>query len=163
MSINKFLENYYNNLVKKGLNKVVVAPKAMIIKNGEDEDGWIAWKPATANITIDDINRLESKYNLNISKQYINYLLVSQFMDIQIKEYTLYGINELNTLEKIITTFPKNIISFGFLAIGSINDEDFLALNKEGQVVRLAYDDYSLVEVLFNDFNSFIEFLINLI
>lgn len=160
MSINDFLKNYYNNLVKKDLNKVVVAPKAMIIKNTEDEDGWFEWRPANANTTTDDINKLESKYNLNISKQYIEYLLASQFMDIQLGEYILYGVNELNTLEKIITFSPTNILSFGFFPIGSINDTDFLALNKEGQVVRLSYDDYALVEILFDDFNSFIESLL---
>jgi len=159
MLIDEFLEKYYDNLVKKELNKVVIAPKEMIIDNSEDEDGWIEWKPFEAKTTISEIKNLEANYNIDISRQYIDYCMSSQFMDIQIKEYTLYGINELNTLEKMIITLPKNIISFGFLAIGSINDEDFLALNKDGQVVRLSYDDYSFVEILFDNFNSFIDFL----
>ena len=159
MLISDFLENYYDKLVEKKLNKVVVAPKAMIIDNSEDEEGWIEWKPAESKITRDDIKKIEEKYNIIISKQYINYILLKQFMDIQIKEYTLYGINEFNTLEKIISLFPNNILSFGFFPIGHINDTDYLAFNNDGQVVRLSYDNYSLVEILFDDFNSLIEYL----
>jgi len=159
MSISIFLENYYDKLVERKLNKVVVAPKSMIIDNSEDDEGWIEWKPSSVKITRDDIKEIETKYKIIISKQYIEYLLSSQFMDIQVKEYTLYGINELNTIEKILSSFPNNILSFGFFPIGNINDTDFLALNKEGQVIRISYDDYSLVEILFTDFNSFIELI----
>lgn len=159
MLVDKFLESYYKKLVEKQLNKVVIAPKAMIVNNSEDEEGWVEWKPSKAKISIDDIREIETKYNITISKQYIEYLLSSQFMDIQINEYILYGVNEINTIAKILSFFPTNILSFGFYPIGSINDTDYLSLNKEGQVVRISDNDYSLVAILFDSFNNLIEYL----
>jgi hypothetical protein len=160
MLIKEFLEKYYNKLVKNGINKVVVAPKSMIIKNSEDEDGWVEWKPALSKVTKEDLNKLGEKYNIKISFQYEEYVLSKQFMDIQLDGYVLFGINENNTIEKQLELFPKNIISFGFMPIGQINDEDFIALNtNNGEVVSLAYDDYSVKKILFKDFDGFIEFL----
>lgn len=162
MLIKEFLEKYYNKLVKNGINKVVVAPKSMIIENSEDEDGWVEWKPALSKVTKEDLNKLDEKYNIKISFQYEQYVLSKQFMDIQLDGYVLFGLNENNTIEKQLELFPKNIISFGFVPIGQINDEDFIALNtNNGEVVSLAYDDYSVKEILFKDFDGFIEFLNN--
>ncbi len=162
MLIKKFLENYYNKLVKDEINKVVVAPVSMTVENSKDEDGWVEWKPSDATLNKDDISKIETNYNIKIPEQYSQYILTKQFMDIQIGAYTLFGINEKNTLEEIIDLFPKNIISFGFLPIGQINDEDFIALNyKTGELVRLAYDDYAQKEVIFSEFNEFIKFLNN--
>lgn len=160
MLINDFLDKYYKQLVDTGTNIAVVVAKSMTIDGSLDEEGWVAWKPAKSNVTNDDITKFESKYNLTLPTQYIEYVTNRQFMDIQISGYTLYGINELNTLEDLISLFPENILSFGFFPIGSIDDSDFIALNtKSGEVVRLSYDDYSFKEILFAEFTMLIDFL----
>lgn len=161
MIIDDFLGNYYNKLKENGINKVVVAPESMIVKGSEDDDGWVEWKPVNSNIDKDYINKIEEKYKIKISSEYTNYILNKQFMDIEIEGYKLFGINENNTLEKQIDIFPNNIITYGFIPIGQINDEDFISLNTNTEeIVSLSYDDYSVKKVLYKDFNELIEFLI---
>lgn len=158
MLIDNFLEEYYNRLKENGINKVVIAPVSMIIENTKDEYGWFEWQPIESNLNRNDIKELMIKYKLPI--KYLEYITKKQFMDIEIDGYKLFGINENNTFEKQIELFPKNIISFGFIPIGQINDEDFIALNVNSkEIVTLSYDNYLMKEVIYSDFNKLIEFL----
>ncbi len=156
------IDKYYKYLKDNNLNKVVISPKSMIIENTEDTEGWMKWKTVKSNINDRDIKKLETKFNFLLPEEYLNFIKYKQFMDIQIGKYRIFGVNEFNTLEKIISMFPNNVIALGFIPIGSMNDTDFLALNvKSGEVVSLAYEDYRLKEVLFSSFHEFEIFLSN--
>ena len=158
MNIEDLLDTYYQSLEQKVLNKVVILPQSMMIENSEDEDGWFLWKPTKQYLTAEDLKCVEEKYKLKIPEQYKEYILSMQFMDIQINNTTLYGINEYNSIDKLFSMFPSHILSFGFIPIGQVNDEEFLALNtNSGEVVCLGYDNYELKKVLSKDFFTFIK------
>ena len=162
MSIDKFLDCYYEQVCDKNLNREVVVPKKMVIEGSLDNEGWKGWQPAEANISNEEIRQFESEHNIKFPKQYIDYIRNRQFMNIEIENITLYGINELYKVEDLVLLLPENIISFGFFPIGSIDDADFIVLNTHtGEIVRLYYEDYSYKEVLFKDFNTFTEFLLS--
>ena len=158
MLINDFLNKYYSDIKTKGLTKDINVPNSMIIQNIDEE--WKEWKPVESSINKYDILKIEETYKITLPEQYKEYICSKQFMDIQINEYTVFGINEINTTENIFKTFPENTLKYGFIPIGQINDEDFIALNCHNEnIVSFAYSDYSFKKVLFKDFNEFIEFL----
>lgn len=162
MLINKILDCYYGKIQKKGLNKAVSVPVSMAIENSLDSEGWQEWKTASSKINDELIKKIEMEYHVKIPSQYIDYVKNRQFMDIEIDEYVLYGINENNTLQKILNFLPDRIVAKGFFLIGSIDDADFIVVNIDtGEIVRLNYEDYSYKEKLFKDFNTFIEFLLS--
>ena len=154
------IDDYYQYLKKNGLNKAVTVPEAMTIPNSMDEDGWVEWQPVESNIKLDDIKNIESDFNIKIPKGYIDFILSKQFMDIQINNYTLYGINDINTLKKRIELLPAEVASKSFLPIGTMNNEDYVVLDsKTGNVLQMSFEDYSIVEKLFDSFNEFKEYL----
>ena len=154
------IDKYYKYLKDNNLNRTVVAPDSMTVENSEDDEGWIEWKLSKSVIDDNELKAIKTKYNIELPKEYLDFIKHKQFMDIQIGEYTIYGVNELKTLEKIISIFPADIIALSFIPIGSINDADFLALDAQsGEVVSLTFEDYKLQEVLFRNFHEFEEFL----
>lgn len=162
MSINNFLDCYYKEIEKKGLNKAVVVPVSMAIDNSLDNEGWQEWKSAPANIDDDMVEKIEMEYQIKIPKQYIDYVKNRQFMNIEIDQYTLYGINDINTLEAITSLLPKEIISKGLFPIGILDNDNYIVLNTEnGAVVELSYDDYSIKNILAKDFNMFLKKLLD--
>jgi len=160
MLIDKFLDCYYNKLQKKELNKAVLIPNSMLIKGSKDEEGWQKWQPSSSALTDNDIKNVEKVYNIKIPQQYIDYIKNRQFMDIEIEEFTLYGINEINTWQKIIHFLPDEILVKGLLPIGVLNNDNYIALNtKDGSVVELSYDKYKIKNIFAKDFNAFIHSL----
>ena len=154
------IDDYYEHLKKNGLNKVVMASEAMIIPNSMNEDGWVEWQPIESNIKLEDIKNIESAFNIKIPKEYSNFILAKQFMDIQIDNYTLYGINDVNTLKKRIELLPPEVVSKGFLPIGITNSEDYIVLDhKTGNILQMSLEDYSIVKKLFDSFNEFVKYL----
>lgn len=154
------IDKYYDYLKEKGLNRVIVAPKSMIVKNSQDDEGWIEWKPAESNISRDEINALESKFNITLPSEYIDLIRKKQFMDIQIDGYTLYGVNELNTLSKLSVLLPEKVVTAGYFPIGNIGDADYIALDTNTKkVVRLSFEDYSVKEIVSNSFDKFLTLL----
>ncbi len=157
MLISRFLDCYYKQIKEKGLNKVVTAPSSMIIDN-ISEDGWYEWKPAPSNI---DIAKVKKQYKIKIPSEYKEFIKNRQFMNIEISSFTLYGINEINTLEKNIDLLPSKLINQGFLSIGVLNNENYLVLNtKDNIIIEMSYDDYSIKNNIQNSFYEFIEFLL---
>ena len=164
MLATEFLEKYYESIEKKGLNKSVNVPQSMIIDGSEEDDGWVKWKLAESKISKFELFELEEVYKIKLSVEYKNYATCKQFLDVQIGEYTLFGINEHNTLKKIFDLFPQKIISDGYIPIGQINDENFIGLNvNNNQIVELKLKDCSFVKVLFNNFEDFFNYLANMI
>ncbi len=164
MLIDEILDCYYEQIQKKGLNKAVAVPVAMTIEDSLDSEGWQGWKPASANIDDSMVKKIEMEYHIKIPSLYIDYINNRQFMDIEIDQYTLYGINETNTLETIVSLLPKEVVSKGLFPIGVLDNDDYVVLNTEnGTVVELSYDDYSVKKILSENFNAFLEHLLVLL
>jgi len=154
------IDKYYSYLKKEDLNKAIVVPKEMIIKNSEDNEGWVKWEPVQSNVKNSELESLERKYGLHLPKYYIDFIMSKQFLDIQIGNYTLYGINSLNTLDKVALLLPERILKNGFFPIGNIDDTDYIVLDtNNGKVVRLSFEDYKQEEMLNESFVDLLQFL----
>ncbi len=164
MLMNEFLDKYYQSIEKKGLNKTVVCPPSMMVDEIEDEDGWVKWKLAESKVGRSDIFELEETYKIKFPSEYKEYAQSKQFMDIQIAEYTLFGINEINTIEKNLNVFPKEVISKGYIPIGQINDEDFIVFNFNTKAIEtLGYDNFEIKNELFKSMEGLLNQLSGLI
>ena len=155
MLTNNIVDKYYKVLKNKGLNLEVNVPKSMAEK--DKGDGWFTWHPVVSSVDDKEIEEIERKYGIKLPSVYIDFIKNKQFLDIQVGGYTLFGVNENNTLEKLLKIFPENVVSLGYIPLGQINDEDFIALDTNTEtVVLLGYDDYKLKKILFENFNDLI-------
>jgi hypothetical protein len=158
------IDKYYSELKNKGINKVVVAPDSMIVENSEDEEGWVEWQLAKTDLDASKIKEIEEKLNITLPKDYVDFISDKQFMNIQLGKYTVYGINELDTLEKVASQFPSEVVTSGYFPIGNIDDGDYLALDcKSGHVLALSIDDFKPREVLFDTFKEFEQHLLDIL
>jgi hypothetical protein len=158
MLTNSLVDKYYQVLKNKDLNVSVEVPESMKEKDKGNE--WFSWRPVVSNITNEEIQKVENRYGINLPKEYIEFIKDKQFLDIQVGDYTLFGVNENNSMEKVFSIFPEDIISSGYIPLGQIIDEDFIALETHtGTVVLLSYDDYRLKKVMFSQFGELIDFL----
>lgn len=154
------IDKYYKYIKKMGLNKAVRVPNEMMVKNSEDDEGWVEWKLAQSKLSIQDIKEITNKYQIDLPQDYIDFIMYKQFLDIEILNYTIHGINALETLDKEASLLPDSLLEEGFFPIGNIDDADYIALNtKNGKVVRLSFEEYSEVEILSENFSTMIKFL----
>ena len=154
------IDEYYQYLKKKNLNKAVIVPDEMRVNNSEDDEGWVKWKLTKSHISTEDIKEIEGRHKIYLPQDYLDFIMNKQFLDIQISNYTIHGINSLNPLEKEASLLPSNILEKGFFPIGSIDDADYIVLNTEnGRVVRLSFEDYSEIEILSKSFSTMLKFL----
>jgi len=146
--------NVFKKLKKLKLNKMPAVPKDMRVGK-EDSDGWSEYKL----IKQDQKNVKHSK---PVSSDYLTFISDKKFFDLEFKNgIRIYGINDKDTLNKLIANTPQKISSLGFISIGNINDSDYICVDSNNNVKIFDFSTYKEKKSL-KSFNEFINKLVNI-
>jgi hypothetical protein len=158
--IKDLINKYYKELKTQNLNKEVNVPDEM--KISDIENGWSEWKIGKPFLDQKEVEKIFKKYNLNIPNDYKEYLTCCQFFDIEKEGYKIFGINKRDSIERLISYTPKQLLQKGYLVIGDYEDYDYVVLNTKTREVEIFdYDNLNKKKSLNISFKDFLLNLIN--